>query len=130
MDKAGTAYIENRPGYKGNTIVEGGGTASPHAVPACSLDELCAEHHIEQIGFLKMNIEGAERLAIRGMPQMIQRTGSVCIACHDFLGAQSEFYRTKAVLVDFLRSNDFAVVLREQHPDPWVRDHVYGTRKP
>ena len=130
MDKAGTVYIENRTGYKGNAITLVGGDASPFAVSACSLDELCAEHHIEHISFLKMNIEGAERLAIQGMRRMIQYTNSICIACHDFLGAQNESYRTKATVVDFLRSNGFSIALREQHPEPWVRDHVYGTRNP
>jgi hypothetical protein len=75
-----------------------------------------------------MNIEGAERFAIQGMPRMIQHISQVCIACHDFLSEQNEFYRTKALVTDFLKSNGFALSLLENDPAPWVRDHVHGKR--
>jgi FkbM family methyltransferase len=129
MDRAGTVYIENRAGHKGNTVTRAGNGTSSSPVAGCTLDELCAEHQIERIDFLKLNIEGAERLAIGGMRRMIQRTRHVCIACHDFLAEQNEFYRTKAAVVEFLRRHDFEIFLREQHPEPWVRDHVYGVRR-
>jgi hypothetical protein len=32
-------------------------------------------------------------------------------------------------VTDFLKTNGFTVSVREQHSDPWVRDHVYGVRK-
>jgi hypothetical protein len=32
------------------------------------------------------------------------------------------------LVVGFLRSNGFAVSIRENHPDPWVRDHVHAKR--
>jgi FkbM family methyltransferase len=123
MDKAGTVQIESRAAHRGNTIRLAAG-----AVPACSLDDLCRQQGIARIDFLKMNIEGAERFAIAGMAHMIQHTRAVCIACHDFLGEQNEFYRTKALVVEFLRANGFAVLLREDHPEPWTRNHVYGLR--
>jgi len=59
---------------------------------------------------------------------MIQHISQLCIACHDFIGEHNDFYRTKALVTDFLRSNGFAVSLRDHHPDPWVRDHVHGKR--
>ncbi len=127
MDKTCTVSIENRTGYQANTIVQSDNNReSSIEVPACSFDELCARHKIEHIGFIKMNIEGAERFAIKGMPRMIQHVDQVCIACHDFIGEHNDFYRTKALVVEFLRSHGFAVSLRENHPDPWVRDHVHG----
>ena len=128
MDRAGTVHMENRAAYKGNTIAKSSAPSSSQSVEAWSLDELCAQQGIEHIDFLKMNIEGAERLAIQGMQRMIQHTRQLCIACHDFVGEQSDFYRTKALVLDFVRANGFEVTVREEHPDLWVRDHVYGTR--
>jgi len=128
MDKAGSVHIESRSAHKGNTIALAPAIAS-HQVPACSLDELCAEHGITRIDFLKMNIEGAERFAIAGMRRIIEQTRAVCIACHDFLADQNEFYRTQALVVDFLRTNGFSVTVREQHPEPWTRHHVYGIKE-
>jgi FkbM family methyltransferase len=130
MDKTGTVTIDSRANYKANTISRAVKDASSvYQVPACSFDELCARHGIEHIDFLKMNIEGAERLAIQGMPRMIQHISQLCIASHDFISENNEFYRTKNLVIDFLKSHGFQVTVRDQHPDPWVRDHVYGTRK-
>ena len=129
MDKTCTVSIESRTGYQANTIIQfQDHHESSLTVPACSFDELCAQQKIEHIDFLKMNIEGAERFAIQGMPRMIKRISHFCIACHDFLGESNDFYRTKALVVGFLRSNGFAVSIRENHPDPWVRDHVHAKR--
>jgi len=123
MDKAGTVSIESRADGK-STI----GTASGIDVPAFSLDELCAQQSIPHIDFLKINIEGAERFAIHGMDRMIAKTHALCIACHDFRGDEGDFYRTKRLVCDFINANGFKIALREQHSDPWVRDHVYGIR--
>jgi len=129
MDKTCTVYIEDRPGYAANTIMQSKDECpSGLKVPACSFDDLCAQQNIEHIDFLKMNIEGAERFAIQGMPRMIKRISHLCIACHDFLGEKNDFYRTKAVVSDFLRSNGFDVSILHNHPEPWVRDNVHGKR--
>jgi FkbM family methyltransferase len=130
MDKTCSVSIDDRTDYKANTVSQPGNILeSSHAVPACSFDELCAQQKIQHIDFLKMNIEGAERFAIRGMVHMIQHIPRLCIACHDFIGEHNDFYRTKDLVVDFLKSNGFEVRFREHHPDPWVRDHVYGIRE-
>lgn len=129
MDKPGTVYIDDRPDYKGSTVSESGNAHKAHAVTACSLDELCERAGVNQIDFLKMNIEGAEQFAIRGMNQIINHTEHVCIACHDFIGKQGDFYRTKALITQYLQDRGFEVAFRPEHPDPWVRDHAYAIRK-
>jgi FkbM family methyltransferase len=130
MDKTCMVSIDDRTNYKANTINQTTDhVPSSHEVPACSFDELCAQQNIHKIDFLKMNIEGAERLAIHGMQNTIKNVSQLCIACHDFIGEHNDFYRTKQLVTDFLKTNGFTVSVREQHPDPWVRDHVYGVRK-
>jgi FkbM family methyltransferase len=123
MDGAGTVSIESRADGK-STV----GARSGIDVPSFSLDELCVLQRIPHIDFLKINIEGAERFAIQGMGHMITKTRALCIACHDFRGDEGDFYRTKELVCDFITANGFKIVLREQHPDPWVRDHVCGVR--
>jgi hypothetical protein len=129
VDKRGPVFIENRENYQGNTIrQEGEECGLQHKVEGVTLDELCDQHQVKQIDFLKLNIEGAERLAIGGMQRMIHNTRNVSIACHDFLAGDGEFYRTKALIAEFLRSHGFDVCARDDHPEPWVRDQVHGVR--
>ena len=75
-----------------------------------------------------MNIEGAERLAIRGLEGIIERTRHVCIGCHDFLADDggSEQMRTKELVREFLVEHGFRVTTRDDAADPWTRDYVYG----
>jgi len=126
-DRRREVYIEDNDNHEGNAVTsesDPGRMLGP--ISAVSLDELCAEHGIGHIDFLKMNIEGAERLAIRGMTRMIQRTRHVCIACHDFRGAD---FRTKSNVIEFLRDNSFDLTLREEDPREYVRDHVHGVNR-
>ena len=96
-------------------------------VPGRTIDGIASELGIESIDFLKMNIEGAERLALRGMERMIRRTRHVCISCHDFMadrGGPDEM-RTKAFVSDFLMSRGFTLVERTSRVDA-IRSYVYG----
>lgn len=52
---------------------------------ATTLDRIVEQQGLRRIQFLKMNIEGAERLAIRGMEETLKKTEVVCVSCHDFL---------------------------------------------
>jgi FkbM family methyltransferase len=92
------------------------------------LDEIIDTLNLGRVDLLKMNIEGAEGLAIKGMAKMIQRTRHVCICCHDFLAAKrgQEELRTKSSVTAFLQQNGFAISLRETDHRPWVSDCVYG----
>ena len=97
-------------------------------VPCTTLDSV-QSLKLKQVDFVKMNIEGAERLALPGMGAMLQKTKNICISCHDFLadeGGPSEF-RTKANVIAFLKQNGFAITLRGIGNGRFnVRDYVYG----
>ena len=98
-------------------------------MPAVTLDDLAQRISIDRIDLLTMNIEGAERLAIRGMDRALRQTRNVVISCHDFLAAESgdESLRTKDLIVDTLRSAGFNVLTRDDERE-FVADYVYGTR--
>ena len=54
-------------------------------VKAITLDELVKNYSIDKVDFLKMNIEGAEKLALEGFEMMFNVVRNWCISCHDFL---------------------------------------------
>lgn len=129
MSKRGSVAMMETGNWEGNTA-EWSDDASRDSVPAITLDELCEEQRISHIAFLKMNIEGAEQEAIRGMTASIKRTRAICIACHDFRAdrGDGEQFRTRAIIEPFLRDNGFTLLTRPSDRRPFVRDHVYGLR--
>jgi FkbM family methyltransferase len=129
MDAPGSVSIETGDDWRANTVSTGP-AAGGATVAATTLDLLVAEHRIDQIAFVKMNIEGAERRALPGMSATLPRTRHICICCHDFRAERGdgEEYRTRAVVESFLTAHHFAVHARGDDPRPWVRDHVHAVR--
>jgi FkbM family methyltransferase len=112
--------------HDSNRIITSG---SGIRVAGTTLDSIFRSLRLSRVDLLKMNIEGAERLALSGMAEMVQKTKTVCISCHDFLanaGAGPDELRTKADVIRFLKQNGFAVSLRESDVRCNVRDFVYG----
>lgn len=107
----------------------GGSSGRRLEVPGVGLDDLYADRGLDAVDFLKMNIEGAERLALARAHDALARTRHVCIACHDFMSARSPELATRSLAIDVLRSHGFDVVTRDDSPQPWVRDHVHGVRR-
>lgn len=130
-DKPGRVHISDCAEHISNAIGADGADdvgIGGFDVESCTIDGLCDEVGIGQIDFLKMNIEGAERHAIRGMTSVMARVRYLCIACHDFRAerGEGEQFRTKAAVVAFLCDNGWQVVTRDAHPDPSVRDHIHA----
>lgn len=77
-------------------------------VPARPLDDIALALGINRVDLLKMNLEGAEGLALRGMEKRISRTLHVCVSCHDFLADAGwpESMRTEATAASFLLPMD------------------------
>ncbi len=113
------------------TLIQAAVAVSGIRVACTTLDHIFRSIELSRVDLLKMNIEGAERLALYGMREMVQKTRNVCISCHDFLaneGGPNEL-RTKAEVVAFLKQNGFVVLLRESDGRCNVRDFVYGLNK-
>lgn len=99
------------------------------SVPAITVDELCRLLRLNRIDFLKMNIEGAERFAIRGMTQTLPRVGTLCICCHDFLAGRSgdDSFRTRLLVTKFLEDNGFRILdSPTSEAVPYVQDQVWA----
>jgi FkbM family methyltransferase len=126
-DQPGEVAISDIPAHNQNSIVAA--SAGGHRVRATTLDELAERHGLGRIDFLKVNIEGAERLALRGMRQTLARIRHATISCHDFLadaGGPAEM-RTCAEVSEVLRSSGWQLRRRESDPRDFLRYFLYGT---
>ena len=124
-DADGTTAISNSQTHVRNTT-----GADGIDVPARRIDSIAQELGIREVDLLKMNVEGAERAALPGAGEALARTHHVVISCHDFLADDGgdESLRTKQFVLGFLRDRGFALTTRDDAPDPWTRDYVYGSR--
>jgi FkbM family methyltransferase len=93
-------------------------------VQARRIDAIAADLGVRQIDLLKMNIEGAEPAALAGTGALLASTRHACISCHDFLGVP-----TKQAVLSLLAEHGFDVRTRDDAPEPWTRDYVYGARR-
>jgi len=127
-DHEGKARISEEEGARGSSIVGGNGI---HEVPVTTLDRIAQSLQINEVALVKMNIEGAERLAVRGMRDLLTRTRNVCICCHDFLvsGEDDRVMQTRAAVQAFLSEHGMDVSTREDDPRPQVRNVVYGKNR-
>ena len=113
-DKRQTLAIEDDMlNHLGNSISPKAGKAGI-PVAAFSIDEICRLERVDNIDFLKMNIEGAESMALIGMSDIIQRTRYICISCHDFKYRETgnKFFQTKLFVENFLIDKGFTIVQR------------------
>lgn len=126
-DVDGEITISDGAHHLQNTVVTGD---EGIRVPARRLDSVARELGVDRVDFLKMNIEGAERLALEGARNLLASTQHVCISCHDFLAdaGAPEAMRTKEHVRALLVRAGFEVASRDGAAEPWTRDYVYGTR--
>ncbi len=130
MNRRGTLRIQTLPVWESNFVFEGPATPASHAVEAFRFDEVCERHGIDRIDFLKMNIEGAERFALPGMPGALRLARFACIAAHDFRAARGEGseFKTHDFVLKTLQNAGFSIVLRSDDPRYYVKEHIHGFR--
>jgi FkbM family methyltransferase len=128
VDEPGLVAIGNAEKWEANTVMEAG--SDTVAARGITLDEVVRSEQIERIDFLKMNIEGAEGAAIRGMSHTLQITRALCIACHDFLAAagNGDGFRTKRIVQQAVRAAGFRIVSRDADPRDYISDQVNAIR--
>lgn len=110
-DSTKKVFIETRANHVENQIttfdsinqeINGG------FVQSVPLDDYIKANKIEKINFLKMNIEGAELHAIKGMTESIKIIDHIAISCHDFfIDGSTEI---KEAVIDFLKENNYRII--------------------
>jgi FkbM family methyltransferase len=125
-DRAGTARISDLRNEQANSIVAADATGLD--VPADRLDAVLARLGIGEVDLLKMNIEGAETLALRGLGSSLGGVRHLVVACHDFAaGRGAEAMRTKADVRELLERAGFDVRARDDRRY-WIADYLYALR--
>jgi FkbM family methyltransferase len=126
-DSSGEVYISNNEveGHLGNSV---GTSGVP--VPAFRLDDLLAKHNIDVVDLIKLNIEGAETAALRGLGARLPEIRRLVISCHDFVADQGgdASFRTSADVRALLEAAAFEIESRPGDPRAWVRDYLYATQ--
>lgn len=122
---------ESESSWMENTIVRDE-RAPGTDVRASTLTEICEQQELKDVAFVKMNIEGAERQALLGMEAVMPHVRQICVACHDFRSelGHGEQFRTRSFVEQFLIGHGFALASRPDDPRDFVRDHVFGLRRP
>ncbi len=130
MDRRGRMRVETLPVWESNFVHAGAATPTSLEVEAFPFDEIRAQQGIERIDFLKMNIEGAERLALGGMPETLRSVRHACIAAHDFRAGrgEGEEFRTHDFVVQTLRAAGFQLTIRADDPRYYVKEHIHAWR--
>lgn len=96
------------------------------SVPMVTLDALTADLGLERIDYLKMNIEGAERLALMGFNARSRAVENWCVSCHDFLGLAEAM--TLCFVTDWLCERYISVTRHPTvHGSPWVGFYIYAS---
>lgn len=126
-DVSGTLELTDGPDLDTNSVLSAEGPML--VVPALRFDELAKRLGLGHIDLLKMNIEGAEVLALEGMTELMPFIAHIVISCHDFLAESTgdERFRTKSEVTRFLESAGYVVRTRED-PRPFAADYVYASR--
>ena len=126
----GYAYISDNDSHIENKISINDLSDNVRKVESITIDQFINDHEIQQIDFLKVNIEGAEKELIKCFNK-ITVVKNVAISCHDFLGIRNGdtdmFTRDK--VVNFLKANNF-IVSTLNTPTDWDNDWVFGSQKP
>jgi FkbM family methyltransferase len=127
-DAPGTVSFSDDERYLENRMTDADTGLS---VPARRLDDLIAAWDLEDVAFLKLNIEGAEAAALRGLERAAAGVRHVTVSCHDFLADRGgdPANRTSGEVRRLLAGYGFAVAARRpgdrRH---WTRPYLYGTR--
>lgn len=126
-DRNGTIGIMDNPdAHAENSIVrKNDGQATQ--VQSLTIDEYLTRNRIDAVDYMKINIEGAERLLIQSF-RRINTVRHIAISCHDFLGRRlgDDGLFTKEPVMQFLTDKGFEIVTRTTNVD-YKDDWVYGT---
>lgn len=128
-ESSGEIFIEDDGGFGVKNAIAASQTDNKIKVRSQSLDEFIESNKIESVGFLKVNIEGAERFVVNGMHRSVNKIKHIAISCHDFRYAagESDFFQTFDEVKTYLQQH---FILSFQQTGDAVRDnYIYGVNK-
>lgn len=128
-DVPGHIYIEDNSDSLANRVSKEK-NANSFKVESITIEQLVDQFKISQIDFMKVNIEGAEQLLIKGIGNAIDKIRNIAISCHDFryMNEGIEFFQTKKLIIEYLQDANFACTTRDTG-NPLLDDYVYASPK-
>lgn len=124
-DVPGNIFIEDSPDSLANSVSKENDKPG-FTVEAITIEQLMDQFALSRIDFLKVNIEGAEQLLIKGIGNKLHAVKHMAISCHDFRYKNEgvEFFKTKQLVIDFLTKNNIAFKVRNTG-NPLLDDYIY-----
>lgn len=126
-DAPGHIYIQDVTNSLANKV---SGTSEPDSfqVEAITFDDLVSSHGLSRIDFVKVNIEGAEQLLVKGLTESLPKISRMAISCHDFrYHAEGDpFFKTKEIILAYFQAHKFRIQIRETNIS-LLDDYVYAT---
>jgi FkbM family methyltransferase len=116
------------PSHLMNTILN---AAGGNKVKAQTLDTLAEELGVRDVALLKMNIEGAEKMAVEGFDRLAPKVRHAVVSCHDFVATHfggAPHYFTKNHVRAALQTRGFMLRSRPDAAESWIRDYLYASR--
>ena len=125
-DSPGHIFIEDTPDSLANKVSQEQ-HADSFKVGAITIEQLIEKYNIQQVDFMKVNIEGAEQLLIKGIGKTIGKIKNMAISCHDFRYQNEgiQFFKTKKIVLEFLQDSNFECITRTTG-NPLLDDYVYA----
>ena len=128
-NKGGPVRIAQDIGHHTENKIIFDDTENYSVVDGLTIDHYIEMHNIEFVDYMKINIEGAEKLVIEEFKK-IKAVKNIAISSHDFLGIRTgdSSYFTKDLMIDFLKNNNFEYYMRNtgvDYKDGWI----YGVNK-
>ena len=104
-------------------------TGSFSEVEGLTIDSYLEINNIQLVDYMKINIEGAEKLVIEKFNR-IKDVKNIAISSHDFLGNRTgdQSYFTKDLIIEFLEKNNFEYYYRNTGID-YVDGWIYAVNK-
>jgi FkbM family methyltransferase len=128
LDRDAEVSISDEENILSNNIMGGVGAI---IVPGCSLDHLLQKIDIASTDLIKMNIEGAETVALRGMENTLCGALHVVVSCHDFIANNhggSSSLRTLNDVTRIIQDAGYSISRRSDDLREEVKDYVYGRK--
>ncbi len=125
-DVPGSLFIQNADNSLANKITTD--DAGTFKIEATTFDDLFDTYKLEQVNFVKVNIEGAEQLLVKGFNKSISKVLHLAISCHDFRYhlEGDEFFKTKEIVLAFLNKYKYRITLRNTNISLF-NDYVYAS---
>jgi FkbM family methyltransferase len=129
-DASGRLFIQNVENSLANKVTTSNDTRGEGTfdVDAITFDELIEIHELDKVDFVKVNIEGAEQLLIKGLIKTMSKILRLAISCHDFRYKLEgdKFFKTKDIILTFFSQNNYDIMLRETQIS-LLDDYVYAS---